>query len=170
MSYCVLIHPWLPGTVLRIIFSAMLWFFQNSKFCEKLWFIYLFNFFSRLFFCFLSALCRSCCLSIFFSFSLFCMMTVVALLIISSPPSLIRWEALSQLHLLCSLPSSLVYSFLSLSCWFPLSVYPLPSPLSSIWWWMSLHQLLLSKGLWGLWCQRTQRTVGQAKPSKLGAH
>eukprot|EP00064_Thunnus_orientalis_P005980 superscaffoldBa00000603_g5994 len=39
----------------------------------------------------------------------------VALLIMSSLVSVIRWDTLSQLHLLCSLWFSLVFSFLPLS-------------------------------------------------------
>lgn len=59
----------------------------------------------------------------------------VALQIMSSPLSLIHWETLSQLHVHCSLSFSLVFSFLSASDLFPLSVSPshLLSPLFDDW-------------------------------------
>lgn len=81
-------------------------------FCHKNCDLFQFFFF---FFCFLSALCVSLLLFIhfFYPFFLLCMMMAVASLIMSCTPSLIHWETLSQLHLLCSLSSSLIFSFLS---------------------------------------------------------
>lgn len=57
----------------------------------------------------------------------------------------------SQLHLLCSPRSSLVFSSsLVVSVLFPLSVFSSHHLLSPpVWWWISLHQFLLSEGLSG---------------------
>lgn len=117
ISCCVLVHQWLPGAVSHVIFSEMCLLFSVFFFCFA---------FSQHF------VCLSCCISIFFPhpFSLLCMMMAVALLIMSCPPSLIRWETLSQLHLLCSLSSSLIFSFLSRFCFPFLSLlHHLLSPL-----------------------------------------
>ena len=53
------------------------------------------------------------CLSWFCSTSsLSCLLTAVAVLITNAPSSPIRWETFSQLHLLCSLLSPLVWLFI----------------------------------------------------------
>lgn len=154
ISCCVLVHQWLPGAVSHVIFSEMCLLFSVFFFCFA---------FSQHF------VCLSCCISIF--------------LPLLSPLhddgcSFANHELSPVPHPLgdpLSTPSALfpvvvTYFLLPLSILFPLFVPPSPSPLASIWWWMSLHQLLVSEGLSGLWCQRTQRTVGQAKPSQRGAH
>lgn len=92
---------------------------------------------------FLSSLCVSVqlFLLLLLTSSLLCRMMDAALLIMSSLLHLIHREVFSQLHLL-------FFSFLlSPSTFsFPFSVAPSSSPLASVWWWMSLHQLLLSVG------------------------
>ena len=126
------------------------------------------SFVSRVFFAFSQHfVCLSCCFSFSSSpsLSLCSLMMNVALLIMSlSPVPNVLGDPLSAPSALFPVVLPRFLLPLPVSVLSPLSVSPSPTPLASVWWWMSLHQLLLSEGLWGLWCQRTQRTAGQAKP------
>lgn len=157
MFGCVLIHQRLPGAVLHVIVSAMCSLFPVIKS----------NLFQGIFLLSLSTLgvCPAVSPSLLHLLSLRSLMMNVALLIMSlSPVPHLLGDPLSAPSALFPVVLPRFLLPLPVSVLFPLSVSPSPTPLASVWWWMSLHQLLLSEGLWGLWCQRTQRTAGQAKP------
>lgn len=112
--YCVLVHECLPCAALH-----------HTVYCVYC-FLALFDFTQVLFFSFFH-LPLYVCSSFFIPPSHYRMMDV-ALLIMSSPLSLVRWVTVSQHHLLCSLLLSFVFSFLSVSVLFPLYALPSPSP------------------------------------------